>query len=391
MTSEQTPLVVRLYGLLARLVFPRAFMDAHGSDLVRLFEDLLREARRRRSLLGGVVVTVQEMASLLRGAIRERGPEPDIARLYDGNAEGWTAMMGNAMRDLKFAVRTMLKKPTLTLAAVVTLALGIGGTTAIFSIVRGVLLQTLPYAGAERVVYLEETTVTGRRTTISYENFRDWQRQAESFEAITVFMGNSVNVTGGERPERIRGIFTTAEYFDVAGVQLELGRGILPGEDEPGGERTAVLSYGYWQSRYGGDRSVLGRTIVLNNEIHTIVGVMPADFKPFWDTASAWISLHTLPRAFNRTSRTVIGLARLKPGVSIERAQDEMDRIMGHGGAGGSLPGRQRRQRGVGPSAGAVDTIQPDNDAADAVGGGGHGASDRLCQRGQPSASPGRR
>ena len=255
------------------------------------------------------------------------------------------AMFDHLRQDLRFASRTFARQPGVILAAVATLALGVGGSTAIFSVVRGVLIKTLSYPDGDRVVYVTETTADGRQGRTSYENFRDWQSQTSAFEALAIWINNSTNVTGSERPERIRGMFVTASYFDVAGVHPFLGREIAPGEDEPGGPSTAVLSHGFWQRRYGGDVGVLGQSITLNNIPHEIVGVMPAGFKPVWGRTDAWISLPTLTGwTFDRASKSLPVMARLKPGVSVARAQEALAAVQA--GLRESYP-VENRDRGV--------------------------------------------
>ena len=255
------------------------------------------------------------------------------------------AMFDHLTQDLRFASRTFMRQPGMTLAAVATLALGIGGSTAIFSVVRGVLINTLSYTDGDRVVYVTETTAEGRQGRTSYENFRDWQSETSAFEALAIWVNNSTNVTGSERPERIRGMFVTSSYFDVAGVHPFLGREIAPGEDEPGGPSTAVLSHDFWQRRYGGDPEVLSRSITLNNIPHEIVGVMPAGFKPVWGRTDAWISLPTLTGwTLDRASKSLPVMARLRPGVSVARAQEDLATIQA--GLRETFPG-ENRGRGV--------------------------------------------
>ena len=226
--------------------------------------------------------------------------------------------------ETKQSIRRLARRPAFSLLAVATLALGIGASTAIFSVVNGVLLNTLPYAEPGELLMVGETDTQGGPSAISWENFRDWQRLGAMFEEVALVVPNSVAVTGDGEPERIRGMFVTASYFAFTGIEPTLGRGLLPGEDEPGGPRTVVLSHGFWQRRFGGDTDVLGRTVVLNNEPHTIVGVMPEGFREVWDTSEAFISLHTAPRNFDRSSRSFQAMARMADGVTLERARDEL-------------------------------------------------------------------
>ncbi|MEE8117575.1 MAG: ABC transporter permease, partial [Gemmatimonadales bacterium] len=332
MGEDRRALTDRLYRGLVRLFMPRRFREECGEGMARLAHDLVTQARARQGFVAGVTAFVREIASLLATALQERRRVQPGTRPVPTNdrtrRENVSQVMGNLLQDARFAMRTLSKHPEMTLAAMATLALGIGANTAIFSVVNGVLLHPLSYPEPDRVVYVTETSREGNPGSVSYENFRDWQAQNDVFDDIALWVGNSTNVTGGERPERIRGLFVTASYFTVAGVQPAMGRAILPGEDVPDGARTAVLSHGFWQRRFGADPEILGKTIVLNNVTHTVVGVMPEGFIALWDTPDAWISFPTASGwPMNRETKSYATMARLKDGVTIERAQQEMDRI----------------------------------------------------------------
>lgn len=230
-------------------------------------------------------------------------------------------MMG---KDVRFAFRMFLRNPGSTAAAVVTLALAIGAVTAVFSVVNGVLLDPLPYEDPGRVVMVGETDPAGGFSAISWENYRDWA-ESDVLGSVALYLGNSVSVIGDGQPERIRGLFVTSSYFDVTQVRPVLGRAILPGEDEPGGPRAAVLSWGWWQERFGADPEVIGRTIRLNNEPHTVVGVMPRSHRSPFDTPSAWISFHTAPRTLDRGSRSLLAIARLAEGDDLASARTRLE------------------------------------------------------------------
>ncbi len=231
--------------------------------------------------------------------------------------------MKSVWQDMRYAVRTLRRTPLITAIALATLALGIGANTAIFSVINGVLFNPMSAPDAERVMFLYEVRDGGGFTSISYASFLEYRDQATSLEHVGVMRPHSVAVTGGGRPpERIRGLFVTAGYLEALGEAPLLGRNLLPGEDEPGGDRVALLSYGYWQSRYGG-ADVLGETIILNNYAHTIVGVMPSDFRFPLDDTSAWISLHTNPGELGQ-SYNLMGIARLAAGATTEQASEEM-------------------------------------------------------------------
>lgn len=323
----------RIHAALARLLLPPAFRARYGEELARVFGDVLADAERGGGVGRMLRVAGRELGGLVELALRQRmrgrhgarRERPDTRATKTTTGGGGT--MGRLMQDLRFAVRTLTRHPVVTGVAVVTLAVGVGATTAVFSVVDGVVLHPLAYAHPDRVMLVGELDARGDYAAVSYETFRDWQAEARSLEAITVFAGNSVSVTGGDRPERIRGLFVPASYFDVVGVEPALGRRIAAGEDVPGGPRTAVLSHAYWQERFGGDPAVLGRTLTLNSELHTVVGVMPADFVSPWDEPAAWISLHTLPRTLDRSNRNLSAMALLAEDVSLESAREELDAL----------------------------------------------------------------
>ncbi|MEM1177336.1 MAG: ABC transporter permease [Acidobacteriota bacterium] len=231
-------------------------------------------------------------------------------------------------RDFQFAIRRLLRAPTLTAAATLTLALGIGGTAAIFSLINGVFLEPFSAPESHRLVDVHELSKEGRSLPLSYESYLDYKNGASSFEHLGILRAQSVNVTGGGRaPERIRGLFVTASLFEVLDEPMALGRGLADGEDIPGGTREAVISYGFWQRRFGGAVDVLGQTIELNNEEHAIVGVMGAAHRFPYDRTEAWISLQTFPGSLNRTNRTLFTIGRLRDGVSLEQARAELQSI----------------------------------------------------------------
>ena len=330
------------------LLLPPSFRSRAGNEMVDVFRSHLRRRAGMTHVLRVWGVGIRDLIETSVAEWRRLAYYRVLAENGSGRATGGEergAMFDHLKQDLRFASRTFARQPGVILAAVTTLALGVGGSTAIFSVVRGVLINTLSYPDGDRVVYVTETTAEGRQGRTSYENFRDWQSETSAFEALAIWINNSTNVTGSERPERIRGTFVTASYFDVAGVHPFLGREIAPGEDEPGGPSTAVLSHDFWQRRHGGDVDVLGQSITLNNIPHEIVGVMPAGFKPVWGRTDTWISLPTLTGwTLDRASKSLPVMARLKPGVSVARAQEALATVQA--GLRESYP-IENRDRGV--------------------------------------------
>jgi hypothetical protein len=185
----------------------------------------------------------------------------------------------NILQDLSYASRTLRRNPAFTIVAILTLAIGIGANTAIFSFVDGVLLKPLPYASAERIVRVLEKPpgAPDARNGISTLNFLDWQRQKTVFEYIAARTGGSVTLTGVANPIQFRGARMSAHGFDIFGVRAVLGRTFAPDEDQLGKNHVAVLSNALWKSQFGGDPGIVGRTIQLDGEPHVVIGVLPED------------------------------------------------------------------------------------------------------------------
>ena len=241
--------------------------------------------------------------------------------------------MGTLLQDLRYGFRMLAKNPGFTAVAVLTLALGIGANTAIFSVVNAVLLKPLPYRDADRLVMVwEQNPERGwYRNIVSAANFLDWRKQNDVFTQMAAEdPQKSFNLTGTGKPEEVWGEQVTANLFTLLGVKPFKGRDFLPEEDRPGGPRVVILSYGLWMRRYGGDAALVGKQISLNNESYTVVGIMPAGFyfPPFWrDTAGGlWVPGLNLSNP-ERAAHQYIAIARMKPGVSLSQAQAEMDTI----------------------------------------------------------------
>ncbi len=230
--------------------------------------------------------------------------------------------------DLRFAWRSLWKNPTLTALAVAALALGIGANTAIFSVVRGVLLAPLPYPEPERIVRLLDTNPQANlpRFPSSPPDFADWRAQNRVFSHLAAIARASVNLTGEGEPERLIAARVTADFFGLFRVPAALGRGLLPAEDQVGGPKVAVLSHALWQHRFGGDPKILGRRLVLDGEPTTVVGVMPESFV-MPQRAELWLPLQLAITEEMRGGHFLSVAGRLKEGVSLDRAQTEMSGI----------------------------------------------------------------
>ena len=226
--------------------------------------------------------------------------------------------------DLRHAVRQLRNRPGFTAVAVSTIALAIGANTAMFSFVHGMLLSPLPYPESDRIVRVLERHPNGGLNGISTLNYLDWAAQNASFEYTAAEVSWRTTLTGREEPVVIRGARVSAHYFDIFGVKPALGRTFLPGEDQPGNDRVVLLSHVLWENRFGSDPAMLERDIVLDGEPHTIVGVLPKG-GPF-DRAAAqiWKPLAFQASNMTRDFRWLGGNAKLKPGVTLERARAEM-------------------------------------------------------------------
>jgi putative ABC transport system permease protein len=233
--------------------------------------------------------------------------------------------------DVRYAIRTLARTRTFTVVAVVTLALGIGGTTAIFSLTQAASVDALPYRDPDRLVQLWGTVVRDRseRRGASYADFLDWRAQSRSFEGAALFDGTTATL-GLEPAERVDVETVSADYFGVLGSAPALGRSFHPDEDVRGGARVAILSDSLWQRAFGANRGVLGSRLLLDGQAVEVVGVMPAGFSGLTDRAQLWVpftpaqSPQTLD---NRGTRGFVAIARLRGGVSHESAQRELDAI----------------------------------------------------------------
>lgn len=229
---------------------------------------------------------------------------------------------------IRQTIRSLLKSPGFTSASIVALALGIGANTAIFSLVNSVLLRPLPYKDPSRLVMLwQRAPVGGNTNDVSAADFQDWRDRNHSFEQIAAFLPSSFNLTEGDRPERILGLQITASFFMTLGVMPALGGVFGSEEEQPGAERSVVLSDTLWRRRFGGNGKLIGQTIHLDRQAYTVVGVMPPGFEFLGRDNELWAPLPLEPNRTLRNYYNLQALARLKPGVTIRRARAEMDTI----------------------------------------------------------------
>jgi putative ABC transport system permease protein len=238
--------------------------------------------------------------------------------------------MDSLFKDIRYGVRGLLKRPAFTAIAVITLALGIGANTAIFSLVNAVLLRALPYGNADRLVMVWEDASFANfpKNTPAPANFVDWRTQNHSFEDMAAMNYLSFNLTGEGEPEKIEANAVTANFFSLLQVQPALGRGFSPDEDKPQGSKAAVVSYELWQRVLGGENSVVGKNILLNGEKFTVIGVMPAGFQFLDSEVNLWVpAAFTQEELSNRGGHYLTVFARLKSGLSLSEAQADIRAI----------------------------------------------------------------
>ena len=234
--------------------------------------------------------------------------------------------METLIKDIRYGLRSLLKHPGFTAVAVITLALGIGGSTAIFTVVNGALLRGLPYKSSEQLYHLWESTPQKEfsRREFSYPDYQDYQ-QNQVCEGIAAYTGGGAILSGRGDPERISAPSASANFFSVLGVDPLIGRTFQTGEDKPGAARVTVLTYGFWQRKFGGDQGILGQALTINGASYTVIGVMPSSFQFAFRAADVWLPYQ--PTDAQLTRRFMHGtnlIGRLKSGVSAEQAQAEL-------------------------------------------------------------------
>ena len=240
--------------------------------------------------------------------------------------------MQTLWQDLRYGARMLLKQPGFTLIAALTLGLGIGANTAIFSVVNALLLRPLPYAEPERLALLSEKSRAGERLSASYPNATDWRARAQSFVGMASSCARSFNLSGRDKAARLPGRVVNWNFFQLLGVSPQLGRLFTEADDRYGAARAVIVSHGFWQGRLGGAANVIGQTVLLTNEPYTVIGVAPPGFE-YFEAADVYapLGLFVAPDSgfADRGSSAFdfYAVARLKPGVTLEQANSEMAAI----------------------------------------------------------------
>ena len=305
----------------------------------------LRALFRRESVLRDIEEELRIHVEMETETNIERGAPPDEARAaalksfgnsvrntelgYDIRGGGWLETL---WQDLRYGARMLLKKPGFTLIAVLTLALGIGANTAIFSVVNAVLLRSLPYQKADELVAIYSTNTREEyKWPISPVTYLNLKNQNSVFSEMATLdnRGWAANLTGDGEPERLQGYKVSANLFHMLGATPALGRAFVAEEDRPGNNRVVVLSHEIWQRRFGGDAGLIGRAINLNGAAYTVIGVMPADFR-FYLKTDLWTPLAFTPTDERFEGNCLEIAALLKPGVSVEQARSEVDSLYIH-------------------------------------------------------------
>jgi putative ABC transport system permease protein len=245
--------------------------------------------------------------------------------------------MDTLVKDIRFALRTLRKSPGFTVVAILTLALGIGSNTAMFSVVTAVLLRPLPFPEPNRLVAVGTMSQTGAVTAESYPDFVDWREQNRSFESLAAYHFTDLTMSGFGDPTHVEANVVTAGFFETLGIQPQFGRRFRR-EEEKAGNHVAILSEGMWRAKFQGDPNILGKSFDLGGRPYTIVGVMPAGFqfpirptpRELWITSAIDADVDTPgqpPSTASRGSHFLRVVGRLKPGVTLQQAQQDMHGI----------------------------------------------------------------
>jgi predicted permease len=295
-------------------------------------EELERELNSHLELATKERIERGERADHAEQAARREFGNLALIQQVTADQRGWR-WLEELLQDARYGARTLRKNVGFTLVAVLTLALGIGANTAIFSVVNGVLLNPLPYPHPEQLVTLHQNKATFEFGSISFPNFRDWRKDNHTFSSMAISRRFAFSLTGLGEAEQLRGRFISSEFFSTVGVNPVLGRDFAPGEDEIGAVPIALISAGFWKRKFGSSPNVLGKTVTLDGRNYTVVGVVPANFDLFLKSsglAEVYVPIGQwnnplLPK--RGAGLGVHGVGRLKPGITIEQARDDLGQV----------------------------------------------------------------
>jgi putative ABC transport system permease protein len=300
-----------------RNLFRRARVERELDEELRAYVELLTAEKVRE----GVGAAAARRAALLEVGGVEQVKE-QVREVRAG------AMLETFLRDARYAVRVLAKRPGFVAVAVITLALGIGANTAIFSVVNAVLIRPLPYEGSHELVQIWGTLPQLDIAPMSPANFLEWREQNRGFERIAAYTGQNFNLSGVDEPERIRAARVSADLFELLRARPALGRAFMPEEDQHGSHRVVILSHALWQRRFGGNPGIVGQTLTLNDQSYAVVGVMPPNFSFPRTTTEMWTPIAFSPaERATRDTNYISVIARLKPGVTLEQARSEMEAL----------------------------------------------------------------
>ncbi|HXX23718.1 MAG TPA: ABC transporter permease [Terriglobia bacterium] len=304
------------------MLLRRGRFDADLDEEMRLH----RELREQEEIGGGLKLEEAHYA------VSRRFGNLLVLREESRDMWGWT-WLEYLVQDIRYGLRQLRRNPGFATVAVLTLALGIGANTAIFSVVNAVLLRPLPYTDAERLVALDETgeQQAGMGMSVAYLDFRDWQRENHSFTQLAAFLGDDFILTLPEGTEYLHGRDASADLFSVLGLRFALGRAFLPEEDRHGGRPVAIISHRFWQQHFYGSSTVLGQAVTLNDRAYTVVGVLPAGFR-FLRDSDVYVPLGQADPAQLQDRNVHSGIfviGRLKPEVTLDQARSDMAVVQG--------------------------------------------------------------
>ena len=311
------------YRILLR-AYPPAFRERFGQDLEELVADLYRKRADGwpwpRRVLFWCHVTLDTLRCGWSERLASRRVLPLRVHRYRG-----PSLMALLLEDFRHAVRAVRQQRALSGVILLTLALAIGANSAIFTVVNAVLLRPLPYDDPDRIVMLYMVDRHGRDQLMSTPDFEDLAASLTSITTLSLMGTQTANLTGVAEPDRLRAGFATAGFFNTLGVQPIIGRAFVQGDDAPGARKTAVLEYDVWQTRFGSDPAILGRSLILNNEAHEVIGILPPQFEFPIAEADVWLPYSSLPVVDGqRTSRNSLAFGRIAAGVSPEQADAEL-------------------------------------------------------------------